>query len=102
MWILGLPRIFPVHLLDHGGGIGEKREDVDGQIATRDYLSLTVSFDQTRGRFLAAGSTERLKELIGSGYEALPSMRRPSMDLSQRNPCQMVWSALGWSRAATL
>jgi hypothetical protein len=25
------------------GGIGEKREDVDGQIATRDYLSLTVS-----------------------------------------------------------
>jgi hypothetical protein len=27
------------------GGIGEKREDVDGQIATRDYLSLTVSFD---------------------------------------------------------
>ena len=27
------------------GGIGEKREDVDGQIATRDYLNLTVSFD---------------------------------------------------------
>jgi pyruvate/2-oxoglutarate dehydrogenase complex dihydrolipoamide acyltransferase (E2) component len=51
------------------GGIGRKREDVDGQIATRDYLSLTVSFDH---RMIdgapAARFTERLKELIESCY----------------------------------
>jgi hypothetical protein len=28
------------------GGIGQKREDVNGQIATRDYLNLTVGFDR--------------------------------------------------------
>jgi pyruvate/2-oxoglutarate dehydrogenase complex dihydrolipoamide acyltransferase (E2) component len=28
------------------GGIGEKPGVVDGQIAVRDYLSLTISFDQ--------------------------------------------------------
>ena len=51
------------------GGIGQKRQDVDGQIGTRDYLSLTVSFDH---RMIdgapAARFTERLKELIESGY----------------------------------
>jgi pyruvate/2-oxoglutarate dehydrogenase complex dihydrolipoamide acyltransferase (E2) component len=51
------------------GGIGPRREDVDGQIVTRDYLSLTVSFDH---RMIdgapAARFTERLKELIESGY----------------------------------
>jgi pyruvate/2-oxoglutarate dehydrogenase complex dihydrolipoamide acyltransferase (E2) component len=51
------------------GGIGRKREGVDGQIATRDYLSLTVSLDH---RMIdgapAARFTERLKELIESGY----------------------------------
>jgi pyruvate/2-oxoglutarate dehydrogenase complex dihydrolipoamide acyltransferase (E2) component len=51
------------------GGIGQKREGVDGQIATREYLSLTVSFDH---RMIdgapAARFTERLKELIESGY----------------------------------
>jgi pyruvate/2-oxoglutarate dehydrogenase complex dihydrolipoamide acyltransferase (E2) component len=51
------------------GGIGRKREDVDGQIATRDYLSLTVSFDH---RMIdgapAARFTEQLKELIESCY----------------------------------
>jgi pyruvate/2-oxoglutarate dehydrogenase complex dihydrolipoamide acyltransferase (E2) component len=51
------------------GGIGRKREDIDGQIATRDHLSLTVSFDHRMiDAAPAARFTERLKELIESGY----------------------------------
>jgi pyruvate/2-oxoglutarate dehydrogenase complex dihydrolipoamide acyltransferase (E2) component len=51
------------------GGIGQKREHVDGQPTTREYLSLTVSFDH---RMIdgapAARFTERFKALIESGY----------------------------------
>jgi hypothetical protein len=61
------------------GGIGPKREDVDGQIVTRDYLSLTVSFDHNlMDAAPGARFTERFKELIESGYglpldeEAIP------------------------------
>ena len=51
------------------GGIGRKREDVDGQVTTRDYLSLTVSFDHNLvDGAPAAQFTERFKELIESGY----------------------------------
>ena len=51
------------------GGIGQKREDVDGQIEARDYLSLTVSFDHRMiDAAPAARFTERLKELIESGH----------------------------------
>lgn len=51
------------------GGIGEKRHDVDGQLVTKEYLSLTVSFDH---RMIdgapATRFTERLKELIEGAY----------------------------------
>lgn len=51
------------------GGIGEKREDVDGQVVTREYLNLTVSVDHNMiDAAPAARFTERLKELIESGY----------------------------------
>jgi pyruvate/2-oxoglutarate dehydrogenase complex dihydrolipoamide acyltransferase (E2) component len=51
------------------GGIGEKPGVVDGQIAIRDYLSLTVSFDhELIDGAPAARFTERLKDLIESGY----------------------------------
>ncbi len=51
------------------GGIGHKREDVDGLTATRDYLNLTVSFDHNMvDAAPAARFTERLKELIETGY----------------------------------
>ena len=51
------------------GGIGEKPGVVDGQIAIRDYLSLTISFDhETIDGAPAARFTQRLKELIESGY----------------------------------
>lgn len=51
------------------GGIGRKREEVDGRTTTREYLSLTVSCDHSMvDGAPAARFTERLKELIGSGY----------------------------------
>src|SRR6266581_4167909 len=51
------------------GGIGEKPGVVDGYIAIRDYLSLTISFDhETIDGAPAARFTQRLKELIESGY----------------------------------
>ncbi|HEX9313479.1 MAG TPA: 2-oxo acid dehydrogenase subunit E2, partial [Actinomycetota bacterium] len=51
------------------GGIGQKREIVDGQIATREYLSLTVRFDHNMmDAAPGARFTERFKQLIESGY----------------------------------
>jgi pyruvate/2-oxoglutarate dehydrogenase complex dihydrolipoamide acyltransferase (E2) component len=51
------------------GGIGEKPGVVDRQIAIREYLSLTISFDHNIiDGAPAARFTERLKELIESGY----------------------------------
>ncbi len=51
------------------GGIGEKPEVVDGHIAIREYLSLTISFDhETIDGAPAARFTGRLKDLIESGY----------------------------------
>jgi 2-oxoacid dehydrogenases acyltransferase (catalytic domain) len=51
------------------GGIGEKPGVVDGHIAIREYLSLTISFDHDMiDGAPAARFTQRLKELIESGY----------------------------------
>jgi hypothetical protein len=51
------------------GGIGEKPGVVDGQIVIRDCLSLTLSFDHDIiDGAPAARFTQRLKELIESGY----------------------------------
>ena len=56
------------------GGIGEKPEVVDGQIAIRDYLSLTISFDHDIiDGAQASRFTERLKDLIESSYGLLDS-----------------------------
>ena len=50
------------------GGIGEKAGVVDGHIATREYLSMTISFDHDIiDGAPAARFTQRLKELIESG-----------------------------------
>ncbi len=57
------------------GGIGEKPGVVDGQIAIREYLSLTLSFDHDLiDGAPAARFTGRLKELIESGYGLDDSM----------------------------
>jgi pyruvate/2-oxoglutarate dehydrogenase complex dihydrolipoamide acyltransferase (E2) component len=51
------------------GGIGEKPGIIDGHIAIREYLSLTISFDHDIvDGAPATRFTGRLKELIESGY----------------------------------
>jgi pyruvate/2-oxoglutarate dehydrogenase complex dihydrolipoamide acyltransferase (E2) component len=51
------------------GGIGRRRADADGPLTTREYLSLTVSFDHDMiDGAPAARFTGRLKELIESGH----------------------------------
>jgi pyruvate/2-oxoglutarate dehydrogenase complex dihydrolipoamide acyltransferase (E2) component len=51
------------------GGIAEKLVIVDGQVATRDYLSLTISIDHdiVDGAPVAR-FTQRLRELIEGRY----------------------------------
>jgi pyruvate/2-oxoglutarate dehydrogenase complex dihydrolipoamide acyltransferase (E2) component len=60
------------------GGIGEKPGFVDGHIALRDYLSMTISFDHDIiDGAPAARFTQRLKELIESGYGLFDSTVEP-------------------------
>jgi hypothetical protein len=62
------------------GGIGEKPGVVDGQIAIREYLSLTISFDHDIiDGAPAARFTQRLKELIESGYGLDDSTIEPEL-----------------------
>jgi pyruvate/2-oxoglutarate dehydrogenase complex dihydrolipoamide acyltransferase (E2) component len=70
----GIPPALPT-LMMTVGGIGEKPVLVDGHIAMRDYLSLTISFDHDIiDGAPAARFTQRLKELIESGYGLPDSM----------------------------
>ena len=65
----GIPPASPPSLQVTVGGIGEKPGVVDVQIAIRDYLSLTISFDHDIiDGAPAARFTQRLKDLIESGY----------------------------------
>jgi pyruvate/2-oxoglutarate dehydrogenase complex dihydrolipoamide acyltransferase (E2) component len=65
----GIPIAPPTPFMLTVGGISEKPGVVDGQIAIRDYLSLTISFDHDIvDGAPAARFTKRLKELIESGY----------------------------------
>jgi pyruvate/2-oxoglutarate dehydrogenase complex dihydrolipoamide acyltransferase (E2) component len=70
----GIPPAIPI-LMITVGGIGEKIVLVDEHVAARDYLSLTISFDHDIiDGAPAARFTERLKELIESGYGLDDSM----------------------------
>ena len=65
----GIPAATPTTLTLTVGGIGAKPVAIDGQIANREYLSLTISVDHDIvDGAPAARFTERLKELIESGY----------------------------------
>ena len=65
----GIPIPPPTTLMVTVGGIAEKPGVVNGTIAIRDYLSLTISFDHDIvDGAPAARFTERLKDLIESGY----------------------------------
>ena len=64
----GIPPALPT-LMMTVGGISQKPVFIDGQIVMRDYLNLTISFDHDIiDGAPAARFTERLKELIESGY----------------------------------
>jgi len=64
----GIPPAVPT-LMITVGGIGEKPAVIDGHIATRSQLSLTISFDHNIvDGAPAARFAERLKALIESGY----------------------------------
>ena len=66
------------------GGIGEKPGVLDGHIAVRDYLSLTISFDhETIDGAPAARFTQRLKELIESGYGLFDSTSESEQAITQ-------------------
>ena len=56
------------------GGIAERTRMVDGQIEIREFLSLTLSFDHDIvDGAPAARFTQRLKELVESGYGLVES-----------------------------
>jgi pyruvate/2-oxoglutarate dehydrogenase complex dihydrolipoamide acyltransferase (E2) component len=65
----GIPASTPTTLMLTVGGIGTKLVAIDGQIATHEYLSLTITVDHDIvDGAPAARFTQRLKELIESGY----------------------------------
>jgi pyruvate/2-oxoglutarate dehydrogenase complex dihydrolipoamide acyltransferase (E2) component len=66
-WVI--PIGHPQSLMITVGGIGVKPGVVDGHIAIRDYLSLTISFDhEIIDGAPAARFTKRLNDLIEGGY----------------------------------
>ncbi len=68
----GIPYATPYSLFLTLGGISEKPGVIDGQIAIREYLSLTVSLDHdVIDGAPAARFVTRLKELIESGFGLL-------------------------------
>jgi pyruvate/2-oxoglutarate dehydrogenase complex dihydrolipoamide acyltransferase (E2) component len=65
----GIPLAAPTPLMVTVGGIGKKPAFVDGHVAIREYLSLTISVDhEVVDGAPAARFTQRLKELIESAY----------------------------------
>jgi hypothetical protein len=65
----GIPPPIPTSLLITVGGIGEKRVIVDGEVATREYLCLTISVDHDIvDGAPAARFAQRLGDLIESGF----------------------------------
>jgi pyruvate/2-oxoglutarate dehydrogenase complex dihydrolipoamide acyltransferase (E2) component len=65
----GVPLAAPTPLMVTVGGIGAKQALVGGRVVSREYLSLTISVDhEVVDGAPAARFTQRLKELIESGY----------------------------------
>jgi pyruvate/2-oxoglutarate dehydrogenase complex dihydrolipoamide acyltransferase (E2) component len=74
----GVPPPIPTPLMITVGGIGEKPELIDGGVATRECLSLTISVDHDIvDGAPAARFAQRLKELIESGYGLGDSAAEP-------------------------
>jgi pyruvate/2-oxoglutarate dehydrogenase complex dihydrolipoamide acyltransferase (E2) component len=86
----GIPPATPPALWVTIGGIGEKPGVVDGQIAIREYLSLTISFDHDIvDGAPAARFTARLKELIESGYGLFDSTVESELAGAEAAPQKM-------------
>lgn len=86
----GIPIMPPTALMVTVGGIGEKPVIVDGHSAVRELLSLTISVDhEIVDGAPAARFTQRLKELIESGYglgdATVEPERAEARGASQRN-----------------
>jgi chloramphenicol O-acetyltransferase len=82
----GVPPPFPTPLMVTVGGIGEKRVEVDGHSAIREFLSLTISVDHDIvDGAPAARFAKRLKELIESGY-GLDGLDSPNGATSASEP----------------
>lgn len=65
----GIPTVFPNAMMVTLGGIGERPALVDGKAIAREVLSLTVTVDHDLvDGAPAARFTERLKELVESGF----------------------------------
>jgi len=94
----GIPAAMPTPLTVTVGGIGQKPALVDGQIAIRESLSLTISFDHDIvDGAPAARFTERLKELMESGYGLVDStvaLESAGADGKLRTSQQQVATAL--------
>lgn len=72
----GIPASSPTALMITVGGIGNKPVIVDGHMLVRAYLSPTISVDHDLiDGAPAARFTQRLKELIESGYGLTDGMR---------------------------
>jgi pyruvate/2-oxoglutarate dehydrogenase complex dihydrolipoamide acyltransferase (E2) component len=85
----GIPPTIPSLCWITVGGIGHKPEVLDGRTAVRDCLSLTVSFDHNMiDGAPAARFTQRLKELIESGYGL--TGQEASAALKERQPQPQV------------
>ena len=79
------------------GGIGHEKEDVGGRIAMREKLSLTVSFDHRMiDAAPAARFTERLKELIESGYGLTFDEESAAAPISSQRVPETVGPARQW------
>jgi pyruvate/2-oxoglutarate dehydrogenase complex dihydrolipoamide acyltransferase (E2) component len=77
----GIPASSPTALMLTVGGIGENLAMVDGCPVIREYLSLTVSVDHDLvDGAPAARFTQRLKELIESGYGLDFDLGSPTID----------------------
>jgi pyruvate/2-oxoglutarate dehydrogenase complex dihydrolipoamide acyltransferase (E2) component len=69
------------------GGIGEKPGIVDGHIAMREYLSMTISFDHDMiDGAPAARFTQRLKDLIESGFGLIEQEASSALNESRPQP----------------
>lgn len=87
----GIPPPIPTALMLTVGGIGTKQGIVDGEVATREYLCLTISVDhEIVDGAPAARFTQRLKELIESGYGLSDSAVEPTPSAVESTSKQMV------------